>query len=53
MFCPRKNFMRVSRNLTVRKFKAAQAKEAARTNGKKFAFALSRKIVLYLFPMER
>jgi hypothetical protein len=28
MFCTRKNFMRVSRNLTVCKFKAAQAKEA-------------------------
>jgi hypothetical protein len=26
MFCTRKNFMRVSRNLTVRKCKAAQAK---------------------------
>jgi hypothetical protein len=32
--------MRVSGNLAVCKFKAAQAKEAPRTNGKTFAFTL-------------
>jgi hypothetical protein len=41
MFCTRKKFMRVSRNLTVRKINAAPAKEAARTNVLKFAFALA------------